>query len=92
MTTLTRDEVEARLTSVLVNFEGREYSGAVDANTQLFGDLGFSSIEVVLLGEKLEAEFHARFPFHTLLREVSERGGEDLSIGELAEFLLRCLA
>ena len=92
MSSLTRETVEARLAAVLANFEGREYSGAVESQTLLFTDLGFSSIEVVVLGEKLEHEFGARFPFHLLLREASERGAEDLSVGELAGFLLRYIA
>ncbi|HEY1067853.1 MAG TPA: acyl carrier protein [Pirellulales bacterium] len=91
MTSLSRAAVEERLAAVLTNFEGREYSGGVEPQTLLFGDLGFSSIEVVLLGEKLEGEFGVRFPFHLLLREVSDRGGEDLSVGELADFLIRHL-
>ena len=92
MTTLTRDRLLAELADVLRNFPGREYSGEIGGDTLFFADLGFASIDAVVLGEMLEERYGQKLAFHTLLAELGARGATDLEIGVMADFLHRQLA
>ena len=91
MNTIARDRLFAELADVLRNFPGREYSGEIGPETLFFADLGFVSIDAVLLGEMLEERYGRRLPFHELIAELGHRGAGDLEIGEMADFLHRHL-
>ncbi|HEY6564969.1 MAG TPA: hypothetical protein VIY86_10765, partial [Pirellulaceae bacterium] len=73
--------------SLLRNFQGREYSGPLTRDTRLFADLAWTSIEAIVLGEELNRRLDQEFPFHELLSGLRDRGAEDLSVGELVDFL-----
>jgi len=85
------DDVFREIAGLLRNFEGREYAGAIGPHTRFFDDLGCSSIDAVVLGEKLEQHFGQRLPFNDLLMALGNRGATDLEIGELAQFVHRHL-
>jgi acyl carrier protein len=77
----------ADLSGILANFQGREYSGEIGRETQFFTDLGFASIDAVVLGEKLEGHYGRKIPFNKFLAEAARRQAQDLRVGELADFL-----
>jgi acyl carrier protein len=77
----------ADLARILADFEGREYSGAIDAETRFFADLGLASIDAVVLGETLQEHYARPLPFGDLMAELGHRENRDLTIGELANFL-----
>ena len=77
------------LADLLRHFGGREYSGPIGPATCFFADLGFTSIDAVLLGETLEQRYQRKFPFYEFLAEMREQGALDLEVGQLAEFLKR---
>jgi acyl carrier protein len=79
------------LARILSDFEGREYSGAIDAETRFFADLGLASIDAVVLGETLQAHYGRPLPFGDLMAELGRREDRDLTIGELANFLAKHL-
>ncbi len=85
-------EIVADLAAMLQNFEDREYSGHIGPETRFFGDLGFASIDAVILGEQLETYYGRKIAFNRFLVELMESGAEDLEVGQLAEFLERELA
>jgi acyl carrier protein len=87
MTALSPQAILDGLIDLLRDFDGREYSGAIDRGTRFFGDLGLASIDAVVLGEKLEGLYGRPIPFHLLLADLGRRGAEDLALGELADFL-----
>jgi acyl carrier protein len=87
----TREQVLADLADLLRNFNGREYSGDIGPETLFFSDLGMMSIDAVVLAETLEQRYGRRFPFPKFLAGLAERGAQDLSVGELAEFLAQNL-
>ncbi len=87
----TADDILHDLEHMLRNFQGREYSGEMTADTSFFGDLGFASIDAVVLGETLQEKYGVVFPFHELLAELSKQGAQDLSLGEIASHLQRYL-
>lgn len=79
------------LAEMLRDFQGREYSDPIDRHTRFFGDLGFASIDAVVLGEALEKRYGVKLPFNQLLATLAQQGAEDLEVGELADFLTRHL-
>jgi acyl carrier protein len=81
------EEVMEHLAGLLRDFNGREYSGEIGAQTLFFADLGMMSIDAVVLAETLEQQYGRRFPFPQFLAGLAARGAEDMPVGELAEFL-----
>lgn len=92
MTSLARSRVLADLAGILANFQGREYSGEIGDETLFFGELGFASIDAVVLGETLEDYYQRKFPYGKFLAELGQRGAQDLPVGELVDFLHAALA
>lgn len=81
------NQVLQDLQKLLANFEGREYSAAITRETLFFSDLGMASIDAVVLGEKLQSHYGQTLPFPKFLSQLAEQGVEDLTVGELADFL-----
>jgi acyl carrier protein len=83
----TIDSITGDLAEILSNFQGREYSGTINQQTMFLQDLGFSSIDVVILGETLEGHYGVKLPFGNFISELAGQQKLDLNIGELALFL-----
>jgi acyl carrier protein len=64
-----------------------EYSGEISPDTFLFADLGFESIDAVVLSSFIQEHYHRKFPFPQLLAELGQREVKDIRIGELVEFI-----
>ncbi|HYI92558.1 MAG TPA: hypothetical protein VEX68_03365 [Bryobacteraceae bacterium] len=64
-----------------------EYSGEITSETWLFADLGFESIDAVILASFVQEHYGRPFPFPQLLAEIGEREVKDLRINELVEFI-----
>lgn len=69
------------------NFPGREYSGHIGRETLFFGELGFVSIDAVVLGEMLEEHFGQKLPYARFLQDLSAQNAQDLEVGQLVDFL-----
>ena len=82
-----RQQVLGDLAALLADFQGREYSGEISDETWFFNDLGFVSIDAVVLGETLQNQYGQQLPFPKFLSAAAERGAEDIQVGELADFL-----
>ena len=65
-----------------------EYTGAVTSETYLLTDLGFESLDLVVLGTLLHQRY-GRLPFAELLAEIGQRPLEerDLTVGELVAYV-----
>ncbi|MCA9262564.1 MAG: hypothetical protein KDA60_01900 [Planctomycetales bacterium] len=85
----TESEIMDDLRQILRNFEGREYSGNITPQTMFFADLGFASLDAILLGEQLESYYARSIPFPSFLGSLAERNVQDIEVGELARFLSR---
>lgn len=72
---------------VAAAFPDRDYSGPVEASTRVMGDLWLASIDLVVLGERLEKFYGKRLPFGSFLAGLRTRGVDDLEVGELVAFL-----
>jgi len=91
MSDWTSEQISTDVVNLLQNFPGREYPEEVTADTRFFGDLGFRSIDAVVLGEMLEKHFGGSLPFHELLADVTASGEQDLRVGQIVAFLERHL-
>ena len=80
---ITRDLAEIMAAA----FPDRDYSGPVGASTRVMGDIGLASIDLVVLGERLEKFYGKRLPFGSFLAGLRTRGAEDVELGELVAFL-----
>ncbi len=84
------DEIVARVSAVLVDMTGDwdiDFEGEIGKDTRLIGDLAFESIDIVQLVVAIEGEFQKRgIPFEKLLM-VDGRYVDDLTVGDMAEFL-----
>lgn len=76
------------LAALLADFHGRQYSGPIGPETRFFADLGLASIDAVVLGETLEQHYDCKLPFASLLADLGRRAERDLTMGELATFLI----
>jgi acyl carrier protein len=79
------DEVLELMTSLAGDWE---YSGEIAAHTYLLGDLGFESLDLVVLGTTLQ-ERYGRLPFSELLADLGQRQVKDVTVGELVDFVAR---
>lgn len=64
-----------------------EYSGEISPETFLFADLGFESIDAVVLASHVQDHYQRQLPFPELLAELGHREVKDITIGELVEFI-----
>ena len=64
-----------------------EYSGEITPDTFLFADLGFESIDAVILASFVQEHYGRPFPFPQLLADIGQREVKDLRISELVVFI-----
>jgi acyl carrier protein len=83
----TEQQIIDDLAPILRNFQGREYSGQIGPNTLFFSDLGFASIDAIVLGETLETHYGQKIPFNKFLAEIGQQDVQDIEVGQLASFL-----
>jgi acyl carrier protein len=83
----TPTQVSEIVVELLQDFEGRQYSAAITRDTYFFADLGFASIDAIVLGEHLEQRFAQPIPFASFLSGLAQSDVNDISVGQLIDFL-----
>lgn len=63
-----------------------EFSGEITDDTFLVSDLGFESLDIVVLGETIQQHYQAVMPFSQFLADVGQREVRDISVGEFVAF------
>jgi acyl carrier protein len=69
-----------------------EYSKEITADTGLFADLGFESLDAVVLGTAIQEHYQQTMPFAELLADVGQREIRELTVGDLVTFIETHLA
>jgi acyl carrier protein len=88
---VTRDQVREYIVNKLVELSQDWDSPAEISETSLiFSELGFESLDAVVLGVAIQEHFARQLPFAELLAELGERR-RDLSVRELIDFVHRNL-
>jgi len=67
-----------------------DYSEPVKPESLLFTQLGFESLDAVILGTSIQEHYQTQMPFAELLSEIGQQQ-RDLSINELVDFVDRHL-
>jgi len=83
-----RDEILKILTDLR---EDWEYSEEITEQTGIFRDLEFESIDAVAMGSAIEEHFNQSLPFAEFLTKANERRAEDITVGEVLDFLVQHL-
>jgi acyl carrier protein len=87
--TPTRAEVYAYVVETLQDLaRDWDYSRPVDSHTRLFSELGFESLDAVVLGAAIQDHYHRAMPFAELLAQLGQTGS-DLTVGALVDFVQR---
>lgn len=87
---LTRDRIVEEVLRLLNTvIQDWEYEAPLSEQTRMFADLALESLDVVVLGSKIQEHFGQIFPFPALFAEIGQREVPDLSIGQLVDFLER---
>jgi len=85
---ISKDTITADVIGVLNKLAGDwEYSGEITPDTFLFEDLGFESIDAVVLSSFIQEHYRRQFPFPQLLAELGKREVKDIRLGELVDFI-----
>jgi acyl carrier protein len=88
----TPQEIEQQVIKLLETVaRDWEYSSGIGPGTRLFADLGFESLDAVVLGTAIQEHYQRSMPFAELLAEVGQRPMPELTVGELVAFVQRHL-
>jgi len=92
----SRDQIEDYIVSKLVELsQDWDNSASITPDSMIFTELGFESLDAVILGVTIQEYFACQMPFAELLAELGEQR-RDLRVNELIDFvhrnLLRCSA
>ena len=69
-----------------------EYSDAITEDTGLFTELGFESLDAVVLGTAIQEHYQRTMPFAELLADIGQREVRELTVSELVAFIETHLA
>jgi acyl carrier protein len=64
-----------------------EYSGAITPESHLFADLGLESLDLVVLGTSIQADYERVLPFPELFANIGQRQNPDVSVSEWVDFV-----
>ena len=92
MNTVSQDSILLDVLNLLKELaRDWEYSGEITPETWLFADLGFESIDAVILASFVQKHYGRPFPFPQLLADLGQREVKDLRISELVSFIYQHL-
>lgn len=64
-----------------------EYTGAITPESRLFADLGFESLDLVVLGTSIQTDYQRVLPFPELFADIGQRQDPDVSVSEWVDFV-----
>jgi acyl carrier protein len=89
----TREEIQADTVLLLKRLaEDWEYGGEVTEGTLFLADMGFESLDVVILSAQVQEHYRQILPFTDLFNEIGQRELKDISVGEWVDFIHKHLA
>jgi acyl carrier protein len=92
MTAEDKESIFRTVTGMIVKMLGDwEYSGEIRLDTLLVSDLGFESLDIVVLGETIQKHYARNLPFTQFYAELGQREARDIRVGEFVEFICQHL-
>jgi len=84
---MTREQVFEDLRDLVVSLsEDWDLTDPITQTTYLIEDLGFESIDIVILCTNVEQRYKRAFPFAQFLAEIGQREVRDIRMDELVDF------
>jgi len=84
----TQDQILADILELLRDVaRDWESESPLTAETRLFTDLAFESLDLVVLGAAVQERFHQKFPFPEFFAEIGQRSVRDLTVREWVDFI-----
>lgn len=65
----------------------RDYAGEIGEATTLLTDLGFESLDIVVMANTIQERYGQKFPFAEYFAQVGEREHPDITVGEWVDFV-----
>jgi len=86
--TQTRQDIQAYVLSLLQGLaKDWDYSQEIGPQSLLFSELGFESLDAVVLGTAIQEHYQRQMPFAELFARIGEQEVRDLSVAQLVEFV-----
>ena len=83
-----RDQILAEVIAHLqTSARDWDFSGRITGETRLFTDLGFESLDAVVLATTMQEKYGHVFPFTELFAAVGQREQKDICVKEWADFI-----
>jgi acyl carrier protein len=84
---ISRDQVQEYILSKLAELsQDWDDPGEIAPNSLIFTELGFESLDAVVLGVTIQGHYQRQMPFAELLAELGEQR-RDLRVSELIDFV-----
>jgi acyl carrier protein len=84
----SREEIEADVVALLRQLaDDWDYSGEITAETYLGADMGFESLDIVVLGTAIQEHYGKVMPFTDFFAEIGQREQRDIAIREWVDFI-----
>ena len=84
----SRDKVRADMVMLLRQLsDDWEYDGDIVDSTRLLADLGFESLDVVVLATVVQEHFEQVLPFPEFFADIGQRSVRDVTVGEWVTFV-----
>jgi acyl carrier protein len=88
MNETSKEAVYDEIMGILKKLSGDwEYYEEITPRTFFAADLGFESIDLVVLATNIEKQYQKQFPFAQFFAEVGQRDVRDVQVGELVDFV-----
>lgn len=84
---VTKANIQAYILELLAQLASDwEYDGEITADTLMFTELGFQSLDAVVLGNSLQEHYGQIIPYADLLASIGQREFNDVAVGEWVDF------
>jgi acyl carrier protein len=90
---ITQEAVREQVLALMTQLAGDwEYDGEITMRTYLFSELGFQSLDAVVLGNTLQERYGRPIPYADLLADIGRRTFNDVTVGEWIDFTYQHVA
>ena len=84
----TREEILTDTMELLEMLcENLDFEGEINENTLIIDELGFESLDAVVLANTMQEKYSQKLPFTEFFAEIGEREKSDISVEEWVDFI-----
>jgi len=83
----SQEQILAVLRDLLEELKEDWETVEITRDTMILGDLDFESIDAVALGGAIQDHYGEKLPFAKYFAKLSEQGVDDISVGDIVDFI-----